>query len=260
MKASAYGIKNLQWMLPKLEQWLNEDAENYQNLTDIYNEVLSQYSRYMGHVMTNVGGIFTDYKTTDQAGAVYTVVPKAQQKEAVSFLQKQLFETPHWLLNKTILSKTTAPTSDRISSLQDQILGSLLNNNRLQRMVSSANREDHTYRIDEYMSDLKKAIWSEIPARKPIDAYRRNLQKSFVERLGLIVAPASTSGAMGGIVISFGPPPTDPKKSDVYSVSKGTLRKLKAEINAAIPAYADEMSKMHLQDLSERIGKMLDPK
>ncbi len=258
MKASEYGIRNLKWMLPKIPSWVNEKAENYETLSEIYGEVFGQFSRYMGHVAMNLGGIYTDYKTTDQDGPVYSVVPKAQQKEAMAFLQKQLFETPTWLLDKTILDRITSPTSDRISALQDQYLGSLLSSARLQRLVSSANREQGTYRIDEYMDDLRKGIWSELATRKPIDAYRRNLQKSFVERVGSIVSPAPTP-AGGGIVINFGPA-IDPKKSDILSVAKGTLRQLKAEIVAALPLYTDRMSKMHLQDLNERIEKILNPK
>lgn len=258
MKAGEYGIKNLKWIVPKLQSWVNEKGENYETLTEIYNEVIGQFTRYNGHVLTNIGGVFTDYKTTDQDGNVYSVVPKAQQKEAVAFLHKQLFETPTWLLDKTILDRVTSPTSDRISQLQDQMLGALFNNTRLQRLVSGYNRDANAYRIDEFMDDVKKGIWSELATRKPIDSYRRNLQKSFVERLGTIVTPP-TGPTGGGIVINFGPV-VDPKKSDILSVAKGTLRTLKAEIAAAIPAYTDRMSRMHLQDLNERIDRILNPR
>lgn len=261
MKASEYGIKNLKWILPKIQGWVNEKGENYENLGEIYNEVISQFSRYNGHVAMNIGGIFTDYKTTDQDGGVYTVVPKSQQKEAMGFLQKQLFETPSWLLDRSILDKISSPVSDRVSQLQDQFLGSLLSLGRLQRLVSSANRDASAYRLDEFMDDLKKGIWSELTTRRPIDVYRRNLQKAFVERLSAIVAPPTTStgAAPGGFVISFGPQ-IDPKKSDILSVAKGTLRQLKAEIAAAIPLYTDRMSRMHLQDLNERIDRVLNPR
>ena len=113
--------------------------------SDVYNEVIAQYSRYMGHVLTNIGGIKTDFKTTDQEGPVYTIIPKARQKEAVQFLHKYLFETPQWLMNKDCLEKITSPTTDRISTLQDNLLGTLLSSGRLQRLISSYNRDE--YRI-----------------------------------------------------------------------------------------------------------------
>lgn len=260
MKANEYGIKNLKWILPKLPGWLNEKGENYETLEEVYNELIGQFSRYLGHTATYVGGVYTDYKTTDQTGEVYTVVPKALQKEAMAFIRKNYFETPTWLLDKSILDKISAPTTDRISTLQDGWLGTLLNAGRMQRLISSSNREASAYRLDEFMEDLKKGIWGELSARKPIDNYRRNLQKAYIERMGAIVAPAPASASSpGGFVITFGPV-VDPKKTDIVSVAKGTLRALKAEIVAAIPAYSDKMSRYHLQDLNDRIGKILDPK
>ena len=127
------------------------------------------------------------------------------------------------------------------------------------RMIAENNRDNTAYRIEEYFDDIKKGIWSELATKKAIDNYRRNLQKSFVERLGAIINPPSAPTG-GGITITFGPPTADLKKSDIISVAKGTLRSLRAEINAALPAYTDRMSRMHLQDLSERIERILNPR
>jgi hypothetical protein len=260
MKANEYGLKNLKWILPQLPTWLNEKGENYKNLDDVYGEVINQYARYMGHSMAYIGGIYTDLKTTDQQGQVYTVVPKTLQKEAMAFLQKNLFTTPTWLLNKSILDRIDAPVTDRISSLQDTYLGGLLSTPRLQRLISSANRETGAYRLDEFMDDLRKGIYTELLTRQPIDNYRRNLQKSFVERLGALANPGSSAPTGGMIIISFGGPSVDVKKSDIMSVARGTLRTLKAEIAAAVPAYSDRMSRYHLQDLNERIERILNPR
>ncbi|OQP61443.1 hypothetical protein A3860_04875 [Niastella vici] len=262
MKANEYGIKNLKWIVPQLPKWLNEKGENYKTLDEVYDEVYTTFSRYIGHAVTHIGGVYTDLKTTDQDGAVYTVVPKAVQKEAMAFLQKNLFATPTWLLNKAIMEKVTSPVEDKISSLQDVWLGALLSPLRLQRLISSTNRDAQAYRLDEFMDDLKKGIWSELPARAPIDNYRRNLQKSFVERLSSLAAntpPAGGMGGGGGITISFGPS-VEVRKTDIISVARGTLRALKAEIAAAIPAYGDKMSRYHLQDLNERIDRVLNPR
>jgi hypothetical protein len=259
MKAGEYGIKNLKWILPQLPGWLNEKGENFETLDEVYDNLVSQFSRYMGHVVTYIGGIYTDSRTTDQPGNVYTVVPKSLQKEAMSFLQKNLFTTPTWLLDKNILDKIQSPNTDRISSLQDTWLGSLLSTPRLQRLISSANRDANAYRIEEFMDDLRNGIWSELASRKPIDAYRRNLQKAYVERLRNIVNPPPPTGGTGGIVITIGPF-VDIKKNDIISVAKGNLRTLKAQITAALPSYTDRMSRYHLQDLKERIEEILNPK
>jgi hypothetical protein len=262
MKADDYGIKNLKWIVPQLPKWLDEKGEDYKTLDQVYDEVYNTFSRYMGHAVTYIGGAYTDLKTTDQDGAVYTVVPKTLQKEALAFLQRNLFTTPTWLLNKTIMEKVTSPVEDKLSGLQDVWLGALLNTNRLQRLITETNRDASAYRIDEFMDDLKKGIYSELTSRAPIDNYRRNLQKSFVERLSLLASntPAAPAGGGGGITITFGGPSVDVKKTDIISVARGTLRALKAEIAAAIPAYSDKLSRYHLQDLNERIDRVLNPK
>lgn len=254
MKAGTYGIMNLKRIVPMLPTWMDEKGEDYKKLDKVYEEAVTQFSRYMGHAAVNIGGIYSDAKTSDQPGAVYTVVPKAKQKEALAFIQKNLFETPTWLVDKKLLDLLAAPTSDRISSIQDNMLGSLLSNTRLQRLISSGNREKNTYHVDAYLSDLKKGIWSELAVRKPIDNYRRNLQKAFVERLTNMINPTSSGG---GITISFSSAPVvDPRKSDIVSVAKAMLRSLRSEINAALPGYSDKMSKYHLMDLQERIDKV----
>src|SRR5210317_744382 len=88
IKASMYGIKNLKRILPKLEDWTTKKGETYEEMATMYGQVLGQFSRYMGHVAANVGGVYEYYKTADQDGAVYTHVPKDHQRNAVKFLNE----------------------------------------------------------------------------------------------------------------------------------------------------------------------------
>lgn len=264
MKASEYGIKNLKWILPQLPGWLNEKGEKYTTLTDIYGELANQFQRYMGHVITNIGGVYTDQKTTEQDGKVYTVVPRDIQKNALNFLQKQLFETPTWIINKDILDKIATPSAaDRVTQIQDNVLSALLSGSRLSRLIAGGMRDNNAYRLDEFMDDLKKGIWSELATGKTIDIYRRNLQKSFVERLDDLINPPAQMIQLptgGGGRNDQNVIPVDNKKTDLISTAKGILRTLRGEINAAIPKTADKMSKYHLQDMAERVNLVLNPK
>ena len=175
----------------------------------------------------------------------------------MAFLQRNLFETPTWLMNKKILDLTSSPQSDQVSTIQDNFLGSMLASSRLQRIISSSNRDKSAYAIDEYFDDLKNGLWSELKTKKPIDNYRRNLQKGFVERLcNMVNPPAATPGFFGGITIFIGPV-VDPRKSDILSVAKATLRSLKEEIGKNMTGFTDKMSLYHLQDCEERIQKAL---
>jgi hypothetical protein len=262
MKASGYGIRNLQRIVPNLMAWTKVENEDYDNLNRLYNEVVGQFGRYVGHVAKNIGGIYETPKSVEQNGAVYEYVPKATQKEAIDFLNKQLFTTPTWLINNDVLSRIGQNGVNVVGSRQENVLSRLLNNSTFAKLIQAeAAQGDKAYTMSELMNDLKQGIWSELTTKKPIDVYRRNLQKSFVERLSSIVAPAtpSSSSSFGGITITFGPS-IDAKKSDIISVLKGTLRQLRADINAALPSVQDRMTRYHLQDVSERIGRALDPK
>jgi hypothetical protein len=140
------------------------------------------------------------------------------------------------------------------------VLNTLLSSYRMNKLISAeAALGSNTYTLTELMGDLQKNIWTELATRKPIDVYHRNLQKAFVERFSAIINPsAPASSSFGGIVISFGG--GDSKKTDIISVAKGVLRSLRTEINAALPATTDKMTRYHLQDMQERIEKILNPK
>jgi hypothetical protein len=143
------------------------------------------------------------------------------------------------------------------------VLNNLLDNQRLFKLVAATNRFGAgTYTIDEMMDDVRKGIWSELSSRKAIDPYRRNLQKAYAEKLIDLITPSPIQATpvlvIGGRV--FGPTTVNTKNTDVTSVVRGQLRTLQAEVNASIPGTADRMSKYHLQDVSDRIKKALDPK
>jgi hypothetical protein len=261
MKASEYGIKNLKRIMAQLPEWTKEEADNYENLTTMYNAVRSQFNRYMGHVSRNVGGYYETWKTVEQQGDVFEMVPKATQKEAVSFIQKQLFETPTWMLDKNIVNKFTSPLTDPVVTMQDQVLGSLLNTGRLSRMATMMARYNDAYGLDEYYNDLKKGIFRELPTKAKTDAYRRNLQKSYVERMIAILAPSSANSATTQLVVLLGGGGGgDVMKNDVSSVTRAHLTQLRSEIVNAAAGNTDNLTRYHLQDLAERIKKGLDPK
>lgn len=259
MKASEYGIKNLKRIIVALPEWTKEEADHYENLSDMYAQVIGQFSRYVGHVSRNVGGVYETYKTVEEAGDVYETTPKAMQKEAVSFLNKQLFQTPTWLLDKNILNKISMPTfSERIQTIQVGALKSLLDGSRMARMIAGTNRfGDKTYTADEMVQDVRNEIWSELASKKAIDNYRRNLQKEFVEQLISLANSVQTSTQLApGITLIS----ANFKTTDVSSIARGHLRSLQSEISGAAATTSDKMSKYHLQDLSDRIKKALDPK
>ena len=259
MKASTYGIKNLQRILPNLATWTKEPNEDYGMLKEMYGEVVGQFRRYIGHVCYNFGGIYETIKKNNQAGAVYEFVSKETQKEAMDFINKQVFTTPTWVINKEISEKTNITSAAYILALQEAALGRMLSTYTMNKMVNAetTNGAAKAYTVNDLLSDLKQNVFTELASKKAIDVYRRNLQKAYIERLGTLINPPS----MGGVTVNFGPatPTIDTKKGDILSYLKGHAKEIKAAIDAAAN-NADKATKYHLQDLSDRLKKILDPK
>ncbi len=263
MKASAYGIKNLQRIVPNLAAWTRTDNEDYDDLKEIYGEVSNQFRRYIGHVCYNFGGIYETPKKVEQAGNVFEYVSKATQKEAMEFIKTQVFTTPTWLINKDISEKTGLSPTVTVLSIQEAALNRMLNTYAMGKMLNAeAATGSQAYTVIEMLNDLKQSVFAELVTKKPMDIYRRNLQKAYVERLGSLINPAASSA--GGLVFSFGassaPVVVDTKKSDLLSALKGHAKELKALIDAATVTTTDKMTRYHQQDISDRIAKMLNPK
>lgn len=256
MLASEYGIKNLKRILVNLPEWTKEEGDRYENLSQMYGQVVGQFSRYMGHVLRNVGGIQETFKSVEEKGDVYTPTTVATQKQAMQFFHTQLFTTPKWLLDASILNKFANPASnERVQTVQTSILKSLLDKGRLYRITTSQTRFGaSSYALNEMMDDLRKGLFSDV---SKADIYRRNLQKTFVSQLDEMLNP-SASAAAG--MIRIGVPSVDVENTDLVSEAKAQLKKLAASLQAAKATATDANAVNHINDLQDRIKQALDPK
>lgn len=263
MKASDYGIKNLKVILPNLMKWTAEadkPFKDYSDLNEMYGQVIGQYNRYMGHIRTNVGGVYEFYKSSGQGDAVYVHTDKTKQKRAVQFINKELFATPTWLMDEKIIERTgDFGALERIRGVQVTTLNGILEWGRLGRMIENeALNGKNAYTMVELFDDLRGGIWSELPSGKTIDVHRRSLQRAHIERLELLLTgnepnlPAQFRAFVG--------PQINASQSDIRPMARGELNTLKRQITAAIPRTSDKVSKLHLEDALERINKILDPK
>ncbi len=260
IKASQYGIANLKRIVPNLIEWTAEDGKNYEDLQDLYNQVLSQFNRYMGHVAANVGGVYEFYKTYDQEGAVYTHVDKSHQQSCLQFLQNELFATPKWILDKNIFNKIEfAGALDRMRSIQTGTLNRLLTFDRLARMLENeALNGNAAYSLTQMMSELRKGVWTELYNSSTIDMYRRNLQRAYIDRLKYLMTEgqeplsgyARRYSNRTRVLVS---------QSDIRAVSRAQLVNLKAAIGKSLVGVKDQNTRYHLQESMVRIDAILDP-
>jgi len=260
VKAGNYGIANLKRIVPNLTKWTEKKGENYSNLKTMYGQVLNQFKRYMGHAASNIGGVYENYKTYGQAGAVYTPVPKTRQKRNMQFLQNQLFKTPKWLINKDILNKIEySGNVDGIRALQERTLKSLLSIGKMGRLVENETLNgSKAYSLINMMDDLRRGIWSELSSGRSINTYRRNLQRAYIDRLKYLMTVKKQPK-----LLKFGRYTKGTKvnisQSDIRSVVRGELNILKRQVKVAVAKPPNRNTRYHLQDVLKRIENILNP-
>jgi hypothetical protein len=250
--ASEYGIKNMKRLAANLINWTKEEAGHYEHLQSMYTAMLGQFNRYMNHVLRNIGGIYETPKSEEQAGDIYEPTPKAKQVAALQFLNRQLFTTPTWLLDKSILNKITMPLgNENVNTIQINVLNSLISPTRLNRISASANRFNLAttdyLSIDELLKEVLKTITVEMNTHANADLYRRNLQRAFVETLSNTIDLKSPTAA-------------SVKNTDAFTFSKIALQRFRAQIQANVALTTDATTKYHYQDLADKIKLALDPK
>lgn len=249
--------------MPNLIDWTKENGESYSELDELYSNVTGQFRRYLGHVTKNIGGIYDNPKTYDMIGNQFEIVPKNLQKDAVNFLNKQLFATPSWLLDQNILAKINPENGvESIKSMQDATLSNLLVGDRMVRLMEGSSINKNNYSVDELMTDLRLGIFAELKSQASIDIFRRNLQKLFIDKVAALLNPgtAQVRSIPVGVTYGFKTRVVNLNQTDLPSIARGQLLSLKDSLKVASAGTNDRLSKLHVLDLIARIDKALDPK
>ncbi|MEC8323250.1 MAG: zinc-dependent metalloprotease, partial [Bacteroidota bacterium] len=260
MLASYYGIKNLKRIVPNLIEWTTEAGKDYSDLEAMYEQVLSQFNRYMGHVANNVGGVYEHYKTSDQEGAVYTHVSKKKQAEALAFLDENLFKTPQWLIDKDIFDRIEySGAVERIRGLQERTLKNLLSLGKIARLIENETLNGaKAFKLTDMTTALRNSIWTEIKKGRKIDTYRRNLQRAHIDRLAYLLKAENQSKRRGSDYIKS--TAVNTSQSDIRAIARFELNALMGIAKRGRTQSSDNMTSIHLKDIEERIKIILNPK
>jgi hypothetical protein len=240
MVAGDYGIKNLKRVMQNLLTWTYEENDGYKDLTEIYTGISSQFDYYLSHVLQNIGGIYETPKSPAQSGPVFQMVPLETQKEAMTFLKNNIFTTPTWLLDTMVLARTGESPTQTITKSQDMVLQHMLSTSTLSKLaVSEAIYGDRSYRLIDYFNDLDEVMWSELKSYKPVDIYRRNLQRSYLDRL---IELSNKSGK---------------DYRDVAPILRIKLKDIHTIIHKAISKTKDPITLYHLKFMQDKLNQVI---
>lgn len=253
IKASTYGLKNLKIVAQNLPAWTSDQTNNYEDLGELYGEMLGVWNRYVGHVTTHIGGVYEDTKNPAQSGDVYSMVPKTQQKAAMQWLQENAFASPTWLVDKNILNKIDyAGYTERLRGLQTRHLNRILSFETLGRLIDYNALDATNYSALEMMRDLRKGIWSEASLGKNVSVYRRNLQRAHIDQLEMLMTEDMNRARSRKYY--------NVNQSDVRALVRGELNVLKNRVKSAANSAVNTETKYHYRDALARIESILDPK
>jgi len=159
----------------------------------------------------------------------------------VSFLNQNAFATPDWLVDTEVLRRIESTGAlNRIRTAQTGILNSLLDSGRFTRLVEQKAIDKAAWSPADFLAAVRAGIWSELSRPQvTIDAYRRNLQRAYLD-----LAIGRVNGA----------------SSDERSLYRAELKSLATEISKAIANTADKVTKAHLDAAREQIARALDPR
>jgi hypothetical protein len=243
IRASTLAIENLKRVVPNLVAWTTRPGDDYGDLNELYGEALGMWSRYMGHVVSLVGGMYVDLKTADQDGAVFRPVERER------------------------IGPPAGQTS--LADRQAAIVTQLLDVRRLGRLdQASALNERQAYTPVAYLADLRRAVWGAPGSPTTPDANRRTVQRVYLERLAAMVEPPEReNGGQGGGGGGGGPqqPPSpllvapNVPRSDLPALARSQLRALQSDARRAAASAPAGVVRAHWQDVVDRVEKILSP-
>lgn len=234
MKASEYGLKNLRRIVKQLPEWTLEEGDMNDNLASVYQNLIGQFIRYEGHVIRNIGGRYVTYKSVEEQGPVYSPESKALQKEAIDYLDRNVFTEPQWLVAESYINRISPSPLDLLKPIVNSAAGKLTAPSLFENLSRYAYASD-SYRPEDYVADLARLVFKETATGVKVTPYRRYLQTTMVAN-ALANYPKSTGDGR------------------IYLLS--FLRTIRTRLASAHPA--DGSTRAHFDNLKQMISEVLD--
>jgi hypothetical protein len=244
--STTLGLKNLRRVADMLmAATTTKPGEPYNDLEEMYGRMLGQWALEMNHVAAIVGGFNSQQKHAGQQGVLFTPISRERQAGAVRFLNENAFATPDWAIKPEILRRIEPiGVLDRVRAGQQRVLNSLLSTARIGRLVEQETLDGAlAYRPLDFLADVRKGVWREVydGTTSHIDAYRRNLQRAYVETLATRINGAQAAN------------------NDARAFFRGELKTLDSDLQTALNRTTDRATRLHIEDIKSQIARALDP-
>ncbi|MGI9526790.1 MAG: zinc-dependent metalloprotease [Weeksellaceae bacterium] len=192
MKASAYGLINLEKTIPQILDWTREEQADYTKAGELYADVINQWDTYNYHVLNQVGGIYINPSVYGDGQKTFEPVPAEIQKRAVQYIINHVVTIPDWLINEELLQYVKPLKHSPIGNIhqsayalfrtkQYSVLYYLFEDKRLLRLLESEfTGGDNHYKVEDLFNQMRKAVF---PRKTILSLQERMTQKNYVDAL-----------------------------------------------------------------------------
>lgn len=175
VKAGTYGIKNLQYILKHINEWLDGEDKDYDYRIGLYRSIVDQYFGYIKNAFLNIGGYHLNESFVGDGRTAFSVVPKELQKRSAIFVMDQL-RTLDWI-DAPEVTKNLTVGNPRSEVLVKKFAKALVNT---KRVSLGYYRDPKSYSPREYLDDIYAHVWASTLKGRNLTKAERILQYEVV--------------------------------------------------------------------------------
>lgn len=176
-QSSKYGIKNLQFILSHLKEWMQDPNDNYELITELYGDILKENFEYLNNAVPMIGGVYSYNVVANGKFPLQSFVDKKTSIETIDFIISELLSEASWL-NSSYVEGFAGPQAEELIKYQNKTIESLFSQTIFNNMYRYGNEKEILH-AEEYLSHLSSLIFAE---NNP-DIFVRNIQETYLEKL-----------------------------------------------------------------------------
>ena len=173
------GIENLKRLMDMPDIWQVTDQQSYRVVKSRFMGVLHQYSTYIDHVLTDIGGVMRSENDTTR---FYVPVSKSYMIKVMQFLDQHVLVPFEWLYRDSLATRVDVDARRLAKDLYESTITRLV-----QKSINIALIEDNVneevYSLDEYLDELHHLIFREWRENTTVSASRYMMQSIYVKAL-----------------------------------------------------------------------------
>ncbi len=242
IKATAYGLKNLERIAENLVSATAENGKDFSRLESTYTMLVNQMSTELKHVSTYIGGIEEDLLVSGLSRSdTFRPTPVRKQKEALQFLLKHGFHTKEFLLRPDIIQRIgIREVVRKISGSQKSLMLKILRDSVVSRINNMEAGGYQVYRAVDIFDEMRTGVFSEIYEKgEAPNIFRRNLHHATIDHLIASMVP------------------NEKISNDFRALCLDMLVKLRSDLIRAAAQSKNQLEKIHYSSLAQKIAKAM---